>query len=145
MIKKSLKNLMMKKLNGRIVVLLVSISLINSCKSILQERLEGKWMINIVRYNSKNVYNKLGAETFSFNKDGTCRIYNFKNFYPQEEKWKINGDTLIISGNSIPFSGKFLFELVIADDENMILYLKSDSTEVKATKWINPLDKLLKH
>lgn len=118
-----------------------------SCKSILQERLEdGGWTVQIIRYNSINIYKDLRDNVVVFHKDGTARFDDIKIKDLKTENWHIKGDTLVIEGNSVPFSGKYITELQIDPETNvMTLYLKSDSTEIKMTRGPNPLDRLLKH
>ncbi|MNK21497.1 hypothetical protein D3C87_397530 [compost metagenome] len=83
---------------------------------------------------------------FVFNKDGIASFDDLQVRDLKTEKWFLNKDTLIIEGNSVPYSGKYITELQIDPETNvMTLYLKSDSTEIKMTSNPNPLDKLLKH
>jgi hypothetical protein len=137
----------MKKLHLNFIGISILLLTLFSCKSILQERLEnGVWNVQIIRYNSTNIYNKLRTNMFVFNKDGTASFDDLQVRDLKTEKWFLNKDTLIIEGNSVPYSGKYITELQIDPETNvMTLYLKSDSTEIKMTSNPNPLDKLLKH
>lgn len=137
----------MIKLNGKILGFLIVIFVTISCKSILEERLaDGGWTVQIIRYNSRNIYKDLRDNVIVFHKDGTARFDDIKIKDLKTENWYLNKDTLVIEGNSIPFSGKYLTELQIDPETNiMTLYMKSDSTELKMTRNPNPLDRLLKH
>lgn len=128
---------MMKRLSGSAffyILLLIFISF--ACANNLREKINGIWIIETINHNSSDIFNDLRVNMITFDKDGKCTlpIPNSSNIVSEE--WRVEKDTLIISGDIVPFSGKYTIQLDDVDGKTSVR-LKSAKTDIKAIKMLS--------